>query len=115
MTGATSSGNNEITPIRYIGTRSIVGRPIDDDLPRLEVYLFDDGTDDERDQALRHAVEHEHVVTAGREQVIDPAEHDPRRRTYLEPFEISPVELAFCNRRKPLPRDDDVCADPFAS
>src|SRR5688572_8296085 len=115
MTGATSSGNNEITPNRYIGGISVIRRPIDDDEPEPKVDLFDDGTDDERDQKLRHAVEHEHVVPAGREQVIDLAQHDAGRRPNFEPFEIRPIELAGRRRGQPLARHDDVGANEVAS
>src|SRR5262245_39135552 len=114
MTGSTSSGNNEITPKRYIG-HSVVGRPVDDDEPEHEVDVLDDAADDERDQTLGRAVEHEHVVPAGREQVIHPAEHDAGRRPHFEPFEIRPIELAGRSRRKPLARHDDVGADELAS
>src|SRR6185503_10724725 len=115
MTGATSSGSSEITPNRYIGTRSIIRRPVDDDQPRLQVDLFDDVAGDERDQQPRRAVEHEHVVTAGCEQMIDRTEHGAGRRAHLEPFEVRPIELACRNLWKLLAWDDDVGADPVAS
>src|SRR5690349_8472262 len=115
MTGATSSGNNEITPIRYIDTRSIVRRPVDDDDPESKVDVLDDGAGDERDQTLRRAIENEHVVAASREQVIDLAEHDARRRANLESLEIRPVELSRPDRGKLLAQHDDVRADAVAS
>ena len=70
--------------------------------------------DDERNQALRRPAEHEHVVRARREQVVDLAEHAPRRRANLEPLEVRPIILAGCASRQSLALDDDVGAHPFA-
>ncbi len=48
----------------------------------------------ERDQPLRPPREHEHVVSAGRDEVIDRTEPIARGRDHLEPFEVGPVVLA---------------------
>src|SRR5262245_63812899 len=71
-TGSTSSGNSDTTPIRYM--RSILGRPIGDDHARVEIDLANHAAEDERNQPSALAAEDEHVVSAGREQVIDAAE-----------------------------------------
>src|SRR4029079_4564904 len=114
VTGTTSSGNNATTPIRYIRGLSELGRPVRDDHACGEIDAVNHRPVHERDQPLRAPREHEHVVSAGRNEMIDRAEPIARGRHHLEPFEVGPVILArpALGQRRAL--DHDVRPDQLA-
>src|SRR5690606_29698831 len=69
-TGSISSANSETTPKRYTSRLPEAAFPIDDDVPAVDVHPLHDARS-ERDQPISAAAQNQHVVSAGRQQVID--------------------------------------------
>ncbi len=65
-------------------------------------------------KTLRRTAEHEHVIRTRRQQMVDLTEHQSRRGSNLEPFEIRPIKLIRSYGWQLLVLDDDLGAYPFA-
>src|SRR5690606_39657850 len=95
-------------------TRSIIRSPVRDDDAFVEIDAAYDRLPNERNQPLLLPGEHEHVVAARREQVIDRAEHLALQRADLQRFVIRTVKLSRPARQQLPPLERDLDSDPLA-